>query len=240
MKALVRQCWETNLRTVNADKWAKGLLQWRNTPRADGLSPAQVVYGHPVRDTMPVHKRAFTPEWQRSIKEADERTATIHHRLEHMYNRTAHELPQLAVGTKVAVQDHRTRKWDKYGTIVEVGRNRDYMIRLASGRVWRRNRRFLRRRYPVANPEPPNPVPNPIVQPLAHVPIPHEHPPTAAVPPPPANTIGGTPQLPTRPPPPPVPPQVTQAKTSAKPTPAPRTSLRQRKPTQRLIEEIWV
>ena len=240
MKTLVRQCWETNLRTVNADKWAKGLLQWRNTPRADGLSPAQVVYGHPVRDTLPVHKRAFAPEWQRSIKEADERAATIHHRLEHMYNRTAHELPQLAVGTKVAVQDHRTRKWDKYGTIVEVGRNRDYMIRLVSGRVWRRNRRFLRRRYPVANPDPPNPVPNPIVQPLARAPIPHEHLPTAAVPPPPANTTGGTPRLPTRPPPPPVPPQVTQAKTSAKPTPAPRTSLRQRKPTQRLIEEIWV
>ena len=122
MKALVRQCWETNFRTVNADKWAKGLLQCRNTPRADGLSPAQVVYGHPVRDTLPVHKHAFAPEWQRSIKEADERAATIHHRLEHMYNRTAHELPQLAVGTKVAVQDHRTCKWDKYGTIVEVGR----------------------------------------------------------------------------------------------------------------------
>ena len=98
-----------------------------------------------------------------------------------MYNRTAHELPQLAVGTKVAVQDHRTRKWDKYGTIVEVGRNRDYMIRLASGRVWRRNRRFLRRRYAVANPDPPNPVPNPKVQPLAGAPIPHEHPPKTLI-----------------------------------------------------------
>ena len=51
MKALVRQCWEITSCTVNADKWAKGLLQWRNTPQADGLSPAQVVYGHPVCST---------------------------------------------------------------------------------------------------------------------------------------------------------------------------------------------
>ena len=138
------------------------------------------VRGHPVHDTLPVHKRAFIPEWQCSVKEADERAATIHHRLEDMYNRTAHDLPQLAVGTKVAVQDHRTRKWDKCGTIVKVGRNRDYMIRLTSGRVWWRNRRFLHRCYPVATPDPPNPVPNPVMQPLAHVPKPHEHPPTAA------------------------------------------------------------
>ena len=185
MKALMRQCWETNLCTVNADKWAKGLLQLHNTPRADGLSSAQVVYGHPVCDTLPIHKCAFAPEWQRSIKEADECATTIYHRLEHMFNRTAHELPQLAVGTKVAVQDHRTHKWDKYGTIVEVGRNCDYVIRLASGRVWQQNRRFLRHRYPVANPDPPNPVPNSIVQPLARAPIPHEYLPTATVPPPP-------------------------------------------------------
>ena len=72
MKALVPQCWEINSCITNADKWAKGLLQWCNNPWADGISPAQVVYGHPIYDTLPVHKHAFALEWQCSITDTNE------------------------------------------------------------------------------------------------------------------------------------------------------------------------
>ena len=54
-----------------------------------------------------------------------------------------------------AVQDHTTCRWDEYGTIVEVGPNRDYLVCLQSGQVWGRNRRFIRRRYPTVNLAPP-------------------------------------------------------------------------------------
>ena len=159
MKKLVKRCWDRRARTIDKDKWAKGLLQWRNTPRANGLSPAQVLFGHPARDILPVHKRAFAKEWQKSIKDVDTLAADIKQKLEKRYNSSARPLPPLQLGSKVAVQDHNTKKWNKYGIIVHVGDNRDYMVKLTSGRVWRRNRRFIRKRYPIVPPSPNEPIP---------------------------------------------------------------------------------
>ena len=45
MKTLIIKCWDPQTQSVNCDKWAHGLLQWRNTRRSSGLSPAQIVFG---------------------------------------------------------------------------------------------------------------------------------------------------------------------------------------------------
>ena len=156
MKKLVKSCWDKRSHNLDRNKWALGLLQWRNTPRADGLSPAQIVFGHPARDTLPVHKRAFAPEWQKAVKEVDCHTEERKCKMEQCYNASAHDLPSFNMGTKVVVQDHSTKKWDKSGIIVQIGDNRDYWIKLPSGRVWRRNRRFLRKHYPIAT----SPIPD--------------------------------------------------------------------------------
>ena len=62
------------------------------------------------------------------------------------YNRSAHPLPPLKPGTRVDLQHPSTKLWQQHGTIVSVGRHRDYHIRLPSGRVLRRYRLFLRPR----------------------------------------------------------------------------------------------
>ena len=141
MKALIIKCWYPQTQSVNHDKWAHGLLKWRNTP-------PQLVFGHPSRDTLPIHKRAFAPEWQKAAREVDERVTLKKQRLGNMYSKTARDLPPLSVWTPVAVQDSGTRKWTRYGTIIETGAHRDYLIRLTSGRVWRRNCSFICKRYP--------------------------------------------------------------------------------------------
>ena len=41
----------------------RDLLELRNTPRPDGRSPAQVLYGRPLRSAVPAHRRAFAAEW---------------------------------------------------------------------------------------------------------------------------------------------------------------------------------
>jgi len=46
------------------DGFSKAILLFRNTPRSGGSSPAQLVFGRPVRDTLPAHRRSFAPEWQ--------------------------------------------------------------------------------------------------------------------------------------------------------------------------------
>ena len=50
----------------------------------------------------------------------------------------------LRIGQEVRLQDHITKRWDRQGQVIGVGRNRDYHVKLPSGRVYWRNRRFLR------------------------------------------------------------------------------------------------
>ena len=154
MKKLVKRCWNRRTDELNMDKWSKAIIQWRNTPRATGLSPAQVVFGHPSRDSIPIHKRAFAAEWQKSIAEADRKAEQLRLRSDHLYDKSARHLPRLPVGQHVIIQNPTSKKWDRAGTIVEIGKHRDYFIRLPSGRIWRRNRRFLRKRCPALDPVP--------------------------------------------------------------------------------------
>ena len=233
MKRLVKRCWDARTGDVNKDRWSKGLLQWRNTPRADGRSPAQVVFGHPARDSLPVHKRAFAAEWQRTVREADARANEQHQKLEHRYNASARELPPLHPGTLVAVQNHATKRWDTYGTIVEVGAHHDYLIRLTSGRVWRRNRRFIRRRFPAPNPpDADHHVLNP--QPLPQ----HPQRDLVVVAPqaPPAAAPQAPPRPPPAPPPPPLPPPLGLID-----TPEGRRTTRPHGPPHRMVEYyMWL
>ena len=74
------------------------LLQYRNMPsRKDGLSPSQKLYGHLIQDTLPAHHRAFAPEWQCSITEAEDRGRSHLEQVELYYNRHARALPNINV-----------------------------------------------------------------------------------------------------------------------------------------------
>ena len=48
------------------------------------------------------------------------------------------------MGKQVRVQDHMSGKWGRCGIILNIGKHRDYRIKLLSGRVFWRNRRFIR------------------------------------------------------------------------------------------------
>ena len=74
MKKILAASW--NNRQLNDNKLCRALLQYHNTPsRKDGLSPAQKLYGHPVQDTLPAHRRSFSPDWQHSSQEVDQQAA---------------------------------------------------------------------------------------------------------------------------------------------------------------------
>ena len=149
MKKLIRGAWTG--RSVDEAKLAQGLLQYRNTPsRRDGLSPAQKLFGRPTQDTLPAHRKAFAPEyeWQRAAKVADASARDHQEQVEQYYNMRARALPDIGVGTNVAVQNPVSKLWDIYGVVVEVGPFCCYSVRTTSGRVLVRNRRYLRRRIP--------------------------------------------------------------------------------------------
>ncbi|XP_037804767.1 uncharacterized protein LOC119599083 [Penaeus monodon] len=53
----------------------RGLLELRNTPRQDGRSPEQILFGHPLRSCVPAHRSSFAPEWQAKAEDCDRRAA---------------------------------------------------------------------------------------------------------------------------------------------------------------------
>ena len=148
MKKLIAGSWSSG--TFDADKFGKGLLLYRNAPHSGGRSPAQAVFGKPIRDCLPAHRRSFAAEWQKSSDLLEKRErSSVALRAEH-YNRRAHPLPELQAGTHVLIQHPVTKCWATPGIIVETGPNRDYLVKTTAGRIFRRNRRFLRRRIAVA------------------------------------------------------------------------------------------
>ena len=147
MKKIIEGCWTG--RTLDENKLAKSILLFRNAPRLGGASPAQIVFGRPVRDCIPAHRRSFAAEWQQAADVLEKRARRAKElQIEH-FNKKAHPLQPFAVGQHVLIQHPTTKLWATPGVIVEVGPNRDYLIKTPAGRIFRRNRRFLRRRIPV-------------------------------------------------------------------------------------------
>jgi transposase InsO family protein len=133
-------------RNQPCEEFARAMLELRNTPRADGRSPAQVVFGRTLRSFVPAHRRAYSQIWQEQSKAMDEKAAETSKKARMHYNQTSRPLKPLQMGDLVRIQNQDTKEWDRVGKIVEVRPFRKYMVKLPSGKVWTRNRRFLRKR----------------------------------------------------------------------------------------------
>lgn len=127
-----------------SEEFAEGLLELRNTPRVGGRSPAEIIFGHPLRTRIPAHKNLFARLWKEKFMEYDMKRAGVQSEVESRYNDRARPLHTIEVGTKVRIQDHSSKLWNRIGVVVHRGKHRDYKVRLPSGSVIRRNRRFLR------------------------------------------------------------------------------------------------
>ncbi|XP_043232767.1 uncharacterized protein LOC122387025 [Amphibalanus amphitrite] len=112
---------------LDTDAYAQGLLELRNTPRADGRSPAQVLFGHPLRSAVPAHHRSFADCWQRTADDCDARAAAQQQETAERYDTTARQHSALTMGQRVLVQDPRSGLWDRVGVITAVGQRRDYL-----------------------------------------------------------------------------------------------------------------
>ena len=129
---------------LDQDAFAKGILEWRNTPRSSGLSPAKIVFGSPLRSCVPAHRSTFAAKWKERMDQLDNFLRKDGRRVKELYDRQSHPLRPIAMGKHVRVQDHMSGKWDRCGIIVNIGKHRDYRIKFPSGRVFWRNRRFIR------------------------------------------------------------------------------------------------
>ena len=153
---------EDNVNTngdLDTDRLVAALLQHRNTPdRECKLSPAEILFGRPLRDSLPCLDKSKTifenenvrPCWRNnwSAKEDALRTR-IALNCEQLEN-ACRELPPLEEGDSVLIQNqtptNRPNKWDREGVVVSTGKHDQYLVRVVgSGRLTLRNRRFLRK-----------------------------------------------------------------------------------------------
>ena len=126
------------LHIVKATDWRRvGLLEWRNTPKAHGKSPAELVYGCQMRSVVPSLERNLSPPWKANI---EKKVAELQKKSERYYNIGAKDLKELSVGDRVRIQDHNSKRWIEKGVIARKGQNRDYRVELPNGRLRWRNR----------------------------------------------------------------------------------------------------
>ncbi len=138
MKALVvkTEC-KGNL---TSPSFAAGLLEWRNTPKEHGCSPAQLLYGRSTRTKTPA-VALFGPS---ETSGHQDKKRQIQDEAKGRYDAHASDLKPLSPGQKVRIQDPTTKLWDKTGTIARAGQHRAYKIELCNGKMYWRNRKFIR------------------------------------------------------------------------------------------------
>jgi len=147
--------------SLDNDAVVRAFLTYHNTPIPGcKLSPAQVLQGRVLRDTLPfldINKMIFDdsrihPHWRNAWKAKEEALKSRYVKSIETLKEHSKSLPQLDCGDRVLVQNQSGRfpkKWDKSGTIVEVRANDQYTVRIdGSGRLTLRNRRFLRKFVP--------------------------------------------------------------------------------------------
>ena len=129
---------------INSKQFLDGIAQIRNTPRADGISPCQVVFGRSIRTMLPTLSEALgTNEFVESARRIRGAFASEQ---KIRFNQHAKDLNILAPGTPIWIQSNDTNRWDEKGVILDQVRHRTYKIQLESGKVMFRNRKKIRNR----------------------------------------------------------------------------------------------
>ena len=147
---------------LDNDRFLRALLQQRNTPDPDcDISPAQIIFGKPLRDSLsfvnrlnkfsnPHIRYTWREAW--STKEASLRTryAKSQETLD-AHTRVVHPLN---IGERCFVQNgtgNYPKRWDRTGTVTEVLDHNKYCIKVdGSGRVTTHNRKFLQQFTPIS------------------------------------------------------------------------------------------
>ena len=162
VKSLITKCSTSG--ELDTNEFTAGMLKFRNTPKAHGLSPAQIVFGHPIRSLVPAHRSAFARRWQK-LDQTIEKMRKQKDSAKRQYDKTSKPLKPIKPGEFVWLQSPKPLAWEK-GVVVQTGGLRRYLVRLDNGGTYWRNRKFIRprARSETACPEEmptPNPTPDP-------------------------------------------------------------------------------
>ncbi|QQP58417.1 Putative LOC100905314, partial [Caligus rogercresseyi] len=107
------------------------LFAWRNTPRADGYSPAQMMFN--------IRQRGYLPMLPNAYKEIDS-TAAYNRRKEESVPASDRPVQGFSVGDEVIVQDPITKKCTTEAIVKKIRDNERSYILVNNGRKFIRNK----------------------------------------------------------------------------------------------------
>ncbi|QQP39773.1 Uncharacterized protein FKW44_013591 [Caligus rogercresseyi] len=133
---------------LKSESWRtfkESLLEWRNIPRDNGLSPTKWLFGRRLRTSIPATSSAYERITEKTFSEARYKKERIKDLSTLHYNKKCKKLSRLNVGDDVVLQDPRSQRWESRGRISGVrGSGRSFVIRTDRGDLVR-NRRFIRK-----------------------------------------------------------------------------------------------
>ena len=147
---------------LDHDRFLRTILQLRNTPDHDcNLSPAQIIFGLPLRDSLTFVNRLekfsnphIQPLWRQAWTAKEEALCTRISRTTESLQTHSRPLRPLITGDRVFLQNQHganPTKWDRSGLVVESLGHDQYRVKIdGSGRLTLCNRRFLRAYTPVS------------------------------------------------------------------------------------------
>ena len=93
------------------------LYEWRNVPRSDGYSPAQLLFGRAQRTSLPTIPCQNKPiDFSSAVSAKD----AAHARSKIDHDKSKLSLPRLSPGQEVYLQDSKSSAWDRRGVVVSV------------------------------------------------------------------------------------------------------------------------
>ena len=150
VKALIKKCKQTGQDIGIA------MLHLRATPTDPSmLAPAEVMFGRPIRTTLPSRHAASTLQQSTETYERLLQRQSVM-KEHHDTRRAGPALPPLHVGQRVRVQDHQRHTWSPAEVTRKCSEPRSYEVTTRSGSAMRRNRSQIREmeEEPPANPRP--------------------------------------------------------------------------------------
>ena len=126
--------------TLNTDQFLLAMLQLRNTPDPDcKLSPAQILFGRPLRDAFAFASRLekysnanYRPLWRNAWEAKEDALRHRYHRTAEAINELSRPLSKLQVGDQCYVQNmegNYPKRWDRSGVVVEDQGHDSYLIK---------------------------------------------------------------------------------------------------------------
>jgi hypothetical protein len=148
--------------SLDNDGFLRAILQLRNTPDPDcNISPAQIIFGRPIRDEFSFMNKLekfsnpnVRPLWREAWAAKEDALRTRMTRSTEKLTAHSRALRPLRIGEHVFLQNQtgpNANKWDKSGIVVDALDYDQFWVKVdGSGRLTRRNRRFLRSYTPTS------------------------------------------------------------------------------------------